>query len=153
VSRDDFRGRFLAIGRTVREWALREPATYALLFGSPVPGYQAPAERTTGPGTRVIGALVRLWEDAHVAGSVVAPGPVPRISRALAADAKRIRKELGMTAPDDLVLRGVLGWAALFGCVSFEVFGQYGADTFAAVGDLFEHQLQLLADTTGLPAA
>ena len=60
IARDDFRGRFLAIGRAVREWALREPATYALLFGSPVPGYQAPAERTTGPGTRVIGALVRV---------------------------------------------------------------------------------------------
>src|SRR3954449_10494686 len=58
IARDDFRGRFLAIGRAVREWALREPATYALLFGSPVPGYQAPAERTTGPGTRVIDALV-----------------------------------------------------------------------------------------------
>ena len=48
MPRDDFRGRFLAIGRAVRAWALREPATYALLFGSPVPGYQAPAERTTG---------------------------------------------------------------------------------------------------------
>jgi AcrR family transcriptional regulator len=152
VARDDFRGRFVAIGRAVREWALREPATYALLFGSPVPGYQAPAERTTGPGTRVIGSLVRLWEDAHVAGAVAAPGTTPRISRALSADARRIRKELELSTPDDLVLRGVLGWAALFGCVSFEVFGQYGEDTFAAPRDLFEHQLQLLADATGLSA-
>ena len=39
-----------AIGRAVRTWALAEPATYALLFGSPVPGYEAPAEQTTGPG-------------------------------------------------------------------------------------------------------
>ena len=153
VARDDFRGRFLAIGRAVRAWALREPATYALLFGSPVPGYQAPAERTTGPGTRVIGALVRVWEDAHVAGVVEAAVPAPRIPRALAADARRVRKELDLTAPDDLLLRGVLGWAALFGCVSFEVFGQYGADTFTAPDDLFEHQLELLASTMGLPAA
>lgn len=153
LPRDDFRGRFLAIGRTVRSWALREPATYALLFGSPVPGYQAPAERTTGPGTRVIGSLVRLWDDAHVAGAIEAPGPTPRISRALAADVKRIRKELELSTPDDLVLRGVLGWASLFGCVSFEVFGQYGADTWGAAADLFDHQLQLMADATGLPAA
>ena len=47
----------------------------------------------------------------------------------------------------------MLGWASLFGCVSFEVFGQYGADTFGAPDDLFEHQLELLADTMGLPAA
>jgi AcrR family transcriptional regulator len=149
VAADDYRGRFLAIGRAVRRWALREPATYALLFGSPVPGYQAPAERTTGPGTRVIGALVRVWEDAHSAGAASAPAAAP-VPRKLAADVTRIRKEFPTTAPDDLVLRGVLSWAALFGCVSFEVFGQYGPDTFAAADELFERQLQLLADTTGL---
>jgi AcrR family transcriptional regulator len=150
VKATDFRGRFLAIGHAVRAWALREPATYALLFGSPVPGYQAPAEQTTGPGTRVITALVRLWEDAHAAGVVQAPAPGPKVPRALAADVKRIRAEFGITAPDDLILRGVLSWAALFGCVSFEVFGQYGSDTFTAADKLFESQLQLLADTTGL---
>src|SRR3954469_10524402 len=101
VPREDVRGRFLAIGHAVRDWALREPATYALLFGSPVPGYQAPAERTTGPGTRVIGALVRVWEDAHAQGALAAPGQAPRIPRALAADVKRIRAELGLGAPDD----------------------------------------------------
>ena len=58
VPEDDFGGRFAALGGAVRGWALREPSRYALLFGSPVPGYQAPAERTTGPGTRVITALI-----------------------------------------------------------------------------------------------
>jgi AcrR family transcriptional regulator len=150
VPPQDHRGRFVAIGRAVRMWALREPATYALLFGSPVPGYQAPAERTTGPGTRVIGALVGVWEDAHLAGAVRAPGgPVPK---GLSADVQRIRDEFPTTAPDSLILRGVLSWAALFGCVSFEVFGQYGPDTFSAPDELFEQQLQVLAETTGLPA-
>lgn len=149
VPAGDHRGRFVAIGRAVRAWALREPATYALLFGSPVPGYQAPAERTTGPGTRVIGALVQVWEDAHLAGAVRAAVEAP-VSKALAADVRRIREEFPTTAPDDLILRGVLSWAALFGCVSFEVFGQYGPDTFTATDELFERQLQVLADTTGL---
>ena len=58
VPEADFGGRFTALGCAVRDWALREPARYALLFGSPVPGYRAPAERTTGPGTRVISALM-----------------------------------------------------------------------------------------------
>jgi AcrR family transcriptional regulator len=150
VPSDDYRGRFTAIGRAVRAWALREPATYALLFGSPVPGYEAPGERTIGPGTRVIGALVRVWGDAHAAGAVREPDVVPPVPRKLAADVKRIRKDFPTSAPDDLVIRGVLSWAALFGCISFEVFGQYGPDTFTAVDELFERQLELLADTTGL---
>src|SRR6478609_9814246 len=66
----DHLGRFMALGGAVRTWALREPASYALLFGSPVPGYNAPAERTTGPGTRVIVALIGILESAFRAGKL-----------------------------------------------------------------------------------
>ncbi|MBC2933790.1 TetR/AcrR family transcriptional regulator [Nocardioides sp. zg-1228] len=145
----DHAGRMVAIARAARAWALREPATYALLFGSPVPGYEAPAERTTGPGTRVVERLVEVWEDAWRAGAIVvddAPLDPPRLSRDLA----RIREEVHLSVPDRLVARGLFAWAALFGCVSFEVFGQYGADTFTDPEDVFEHHLDLLVGTVGL---
>ena len=86
----------MAIGRAVRGWALREPATYALLFGSPVPGYQAPAERTAVPGTRVIAALVQVWEDAHLAGVVTLPASA--VPESLACDVARIREGFPTTA-------------------------------------------------------
>src|ERR1700689_2009554 len=47
----------IAIAQAVRGWAVAHPARWALLYGSPVPGYHAPAERTVGPGTRVICSL------------------------------------------------------------------------------------------------
>jgi hypothetical protein len=137
------------IARTTRAWALAEPATYALLFGSPVPGYEAPAEQTTGPGTRVVGRLVEVWEDAWQAGEI-SLDDAPVAPRRLSRDLARIRKQVGITAPDRLVARGLFAWAALFGCVSFEVFGQYGADTFTNAGDLFEHHLAALLETVGL---
>ena len=149
VDRADHAGRMVAIGRAVRAWALAEPATYALLFGSPVPGYEAPAERTTGPGTRVILRLVEVWEDAWVSGAVALPADVVG-PRRLARDLARVRREMGITAPDSLVARGMLAWAALFGCVSFELFGQYGPDAFAEPKDIFEHHLQVLVGTVGL---
>lgn len=152
VDRGDHAGRMRAVGRAVRTWALAEPATYALLFGSPVPGYEAPAEQTTGPGTRVVRRLVEVWEDAWQAG-VAGVGVVAEESvgpRRLARDLARIRREMGITAPDGLVARGLLAWAALFGCVSFEVFGQYGAATFTDPKDVFEHHLDLLVAAVGL---
>ncbi|MFM1723212.1 TetR-like C-terminal domain-containing protein [Rhodococcus sp. PAM 2766] len=145
---DDHRGRMHALARAVRAWAVREPARYALLFGSPVPGYHAPAERTTGPGTRVIVALVGIIEDAERAGALAVPDGV--VDPALAADLDRIRAELALTVSDELLARGVLVWAALFGAVNFEVFGQYGADTFADPGVLFEHHLAVLDGILGL---
>ena len=149
VDRADHAGRMRAIGRAVRIWALAEPATYALLFGSPVPGYEAPAERTTEPGTRVALRLVTVWEDAWVAGAVSLPDE-PVGPRRLARDLARIRRETGITAPDALVARGLFAWAAVFGCVSFEVFGQYGADTFADPNDIFELHLDALVEAVGL---
>ncbi|MFD1812369.1 TetR/AcrR family transcriptional regulator [Rhodococcus gannanensis] len=145
--------RFRALGHAVRDWALREPAGYTLLFGSPVPGYHAPAERTTGPGTRVVVALVGIVEAAHRAGrlrvttaSLTAGDP----ETPLHADVARIREELDLTLPDEAVMRGVLVWASLFGAVGFEVFDQYGAGTFADPRALFDHHLTVLAETLGL---
>lgn len=149
VDEDDHAGRLTAIGRAVRTWALAEPATYALLFGSPVPGYQAPSERTTGPGTRVIYRLVEVWEAAWTAGEITAAQGVVT-PRRFSRDLARIRRDRGITAPDELIVRGLLMWAAMFGCISFEVFGQYGADSFTQPQDLFEHQLAALIETVGL---
>ncbi|WP_024367784.1 TetR/AcrR family transcriptional regulator [Arthrobacter sp. TB 26] len=146
----DFAGRFNALGSAVRRWALREPARYGLLFGSPVPGYQAPAERTTAPGTRVIYALMALLDGAYRAGRLAAPDDQAVIVPVLSDDLERIRSGMGLAVPDGLLARGALVWTSLFGAVSFEVFGQYGAGTFAAPDELFAHHLAVLAELAGL---
>ncbi|KQR06884.1 TetR family transcriptional regulator [Arthrobacter sp. Leaf145] len=147
----DFAGQFKALGRAVRHWALREPASYALLFGSPVPGYQAPGERTTVPGTRVIFRLVGIFDSAQRADVLDARvGPAVVIPPALAADLEAIRSELKLSVSDPSLARGVLVWTSVFGAISFEVFGQYGQDTFKARDELFEHQLSVLQGVAGL---
>jgi AcrR family transcriptional regulator len=41
ASRADLPGRWLAACHAVRAWALANPHEYALIYGSPVPGYHA----------------------------------------------------------------------------------------------------------------
>lgn len=152
----DHSGRFAALGLAVRGWALREPASYSLLFGSPVPGYQAPADRTTGPGTRVVVALVGIIDGAWRAGTLQAPAqggsPGASLAAPLAADLAAIRAELDVGAPESVLARGMLVWTALFGAVSFEVFGQYGAETLSDPEALFRHHLAALAGLAGFGA-
>jgi AcrR family transcriptional regulator len=150
VDETDFAGRFRALGRTVRSWALREPARYGLLFGSPVPGYQAPAERTTGPGTRVVYALMAIFDAAWRAGGRRPKNAPAAVPPPLSAHLQAIRTQLGVAIPDGLLASGALVWTSLFGAVSFEVFGQYGEGTFAAREELFEHHLAVLAGVAGL---
>lgn len=139
--------RIVAVGVEVREWALREPARYALLYGSPVPGYEAPGERTTEPGTRVIGTLVALVAEGVRVGDVVDGPTVVPVPRALRADLSRVSAELGVEVDPAVLGRAVLLWSVLFGAVSLEVFGQYGTDTFGGPAALFEHQLRLALAT------
>src|SRR5688572_13031102 len=80
VPRADLPGRWAAIARTVRSWALEHPSLYALVYGSPVPGYAAPPD-TIGPATRVTRLLATLLHDTITgpagarSGDGVADGP------------------------------------------------------------------------------
>ena len=140
-----WRQRLLAMAHAARAWAVDQPARWALLYGSPVPGYHAPRERTVGPGTRVVGALF----DAVSAG--IAAGEIRQSNVAaaqpLSADFDRIREEFEFAGDDAAVAKCFLLWAGLVGAISLEVFGQYGADTLAEPQSVFDTQLRLLIDT------
>lgn len=144
--------RFAVYGRAIRRWALAEPATYALLYGAPVPGYHAPAEQTTEPGTRVVRILLEMAAEAHAAGALGVPDDDLPLTPELAAGLDGVRAQFAVALPDAVLTRGVMVWAGLFGCISFEVFGQYGPDGLGDPAALFERHLSLLAADLGLGA-
>jgi AcrR family transcriptional regulator len=131
------------IAGATRRWALAHPARWALLYGSPVPGYHAPAERTVGPGTRVVAALFDALADGIAAGEVSVTATV---SQQLSADFDRLRDEFDFDGDDAAVAGGFLLWAGLVGAVSLEVFGQYGADTLTEPAEVFDLQVGLLIE-------
>jgi AcrR family transcriptional regulator len=146
-ARDDFAGRWLAACRAVREWALAHPHEYALLYGSPVPGYAAPQD-TVAPAVRDTAVYGRIVSDAHRAGRL-APRPIcPPPPAILAEDAELVRS-LMPDVPDDVVTRAIVVWTGLFGMVSFEIFGQFN-NTITHRTELFEHNMTCLGQFLGL---
>ncbi|NHI19544.1 WHG domain-containing protein [Phycicoccus endophyticus] len=136
--------RVVTAGLAFRAWAAGDPASYALLYGSPVPGYEAPAERTVEPGTRVVLALARLVAEGSAAGEVARSGPVPVSGAALSADLERLAVGAGLAEDgEDVVGRALFLWSSLVGATSLEVFGQYGTDAVLSPADLLEHELRL----------
>lgn len=121
-ARADYPGRWLAVCRSVRAWALAHTHEYALLYGSPVPGYRAP-QVTVGPAMRDTVVYGRLLSEAHAAGVLDEPTGLPVAPPAFASDLASAR-EVMPGLPDDLVARAVVAWAGIFGMVSFELFGQ-----------------------------
>ncbi|MEU1981349.1 WHG domain-containing protein [Nocardia sp. NPDC019395] len=146
---DDPIDRLRITARAVRTWALAEPAWYGLLFGTPVPGYAAPADRTVTPGTRVIVTLVRIIAEAYRRQLLTRPAVEPPVPPALAGDFTRIRDELGLELPDWALARALTVWCALFGAVSFDVFDMYGAGTFTDRAQVFEAHIAALESLLG----
>ena len=105
----------------IRAWALENPHDYALVYGSPVPGYRVPHD-TVPPAVRVSRAALRVVADGVASGEIDAT-PSASVPRAVHADLARVRDAAAPGVPDEVLSRTLLAWTALFGAISFELFG------------------------------
>lgn len=154
VRRGPILQRWLSFGHAVRDWALANPAEYALIYGSPVPGYKAPQD-TVGPATRPTDLLMRLLGDGVQSGELStkrggSKDSVSLVPLTVAADLDRFREQMPAKVPADLLMRGMTAWVQLFGLVSFELFGRFnGWLEEESRRDFFDHQLHAMADYIG----
>ena len=138
--------------RAIRAWAVANPHEYALIYGSPVPGYRAP-EATIGPASRVPLAFASILEAAVASGTAGASA----LSGTLAAQAAALAAALPVTPgasdapaiPADMLVRAVIAWTQLFGMISFELFGQF-VGSFEPADAFFDHAVAQLAAFVGL---
>ena len=121
VPRAEARRRLHAAAMAIRKWAKANPNEYALLYGSPVPGYEAPSF-TVEPAARValvLGTIVvEAWHDA---------GTEERYRDALATRGvlERSLDDVMPGVPESVRARSLMVWSLFFGFISFELFGHY----------------------------
>jgi AcrR family transcriptional regulator len=144
---ESWRAQLREMATAARRWAVSRPASWALLYGSPVPGYHAPRERTVGPGTRVVGSLLAVVAGGVAAGDI--PAPKLDVSQELSADLAAVRAEFAVTLDDAVTAKCLVVWSSLVGAISLEVFGQYGQDTFGDPAAAFDTQVRVLTDLLG----
>lgn len=119
-ARDDLASRWREVSQSLRTWAIANPSDYGLIFGTPVPGYEAPTD-TIAPAFRYTNVLLHLLADVQAAGCkpLITVPTIKGVSR----EYKRARANLGINLTDEMILAGLAAWAALFGAISFELFG------------------------------
>ncbi|UGT44342.1 TetR/AcrR family transcriptional regulator [Nocardia yamanashiensis] len=143
---DSPRAQWRAVAHAVRDWAIAHPHEYALVYGSPVPGYQAP-QATIAHASRVpvtvLGIVHRAWESGQLTQRS------ETLDERLAAQAAGVAKELAPGVPDAVVVRLVIAWTQLFGAVSFELFGQL-VGSMDPAEPFFDYSVEAMADLIGL---
>ncbi|MFD7503412.1 TetR/AcrR family transcriptional regulator [Streptomyces sp. NPDC059850] len=139
--------RWTAVCRAARSWALAHPHEYALIYGSPVPGYSAP-EATNAPAARIALTLVAVARDAHAGGALRVP-EAAELPEGVRADVAALADVLEAELPAEALAALVAAWAQLFGLISFELFGHFHG-VVAARDEFFAHTAAALGRQAGL---
>ncbi|MEU5090034.1 TetR/AcrR family transcriptional regulator [Streptomyces sp. NPDC021356] len=121
------------LAHALRDWALTDPQRYLLIYGTPVPGYHAPAD-ITGISDRIMTLLLDAW-----AGQTPDSAATP-----FDAHLADHREWAGAHPGPPLVLhRALTFWTRLHGVLSLELAGHFTGMGFdpallyaAEVGDL-----------------
>lgn len=107
--------RWLRVCRAVRGWAMAHPREWALVYGSPVVGYEAPPD-TIEPAGRIARVLGRIAADAAADGALAHR---PTLAGPWAVD--DVVELVGGSA--GLADRALTTWITLVGAINFELFG------------------------------
>ena len=118
AARGDTGGRLTAMANAIRRWAIAHPHEWALVYGTPVPGYAAPHD--------TIDATERI-----------------ETTRAVRSDLAAIRR-IVPGVPDAVIARGIAAWTQIFGHINFELFGHFH-NVIDDLDGFFELQARRLA--------
>ena len=109
-----------------RRWAVGSPGRFLLIFGTPVPGYEAPAEGPTVQANRRMGQVFfTLAALGWQAGQIAEPSPPP--THPPTREEEQVLAQLRAIAahfPAGLIPEMLAGWALWHGLVTLEVTGQ-----------------------------
>lgn len=118
--------RWLEAARAVRSWAIANPHSFELVYGTPVRGYRAPAD-TVAPALRLWSVLVGVLVAAHADGSLRPVGPVYDPRGLVEPD---VYAFAGLGAEDEVptdvalaLTRSMSLFASLVGAITAELFG------------------------------
>jgi AcrR family transcriptional regulator len=123
ISSDDHCNSLRAVARSYREWALQYPQRYQLIFGTPIPGYHAPMDRTQPAAAYSLSNLVDVIEVTRLNGHL-------HVEKEFTfSDEKLVQfqawQQIGAHADVQSFSIAVLVWSRVHGLVSLELGNQF----------------------------
>lgn len=142
VPAKDVAGRMKAIGIAYRTWAHTHPQRYQLIFGTPIPGYEAPLMEVLPFGARSLSALVSVVEQLRTSGKLnITSFPEVKAEYKVGFD---MWKTYGGDVDILSLSVAMVIWARVHGIVSLEIAGNL--PPFGASGDeLYLYEMDSIA--------
>ena len=147
---DEYDGRFRALLKAYRAWAVAHPEEFALCFGAPLAGYDAPVQRIMPGAIRSLRQIASLLQEAQTAGCLTMPAayenPPHGLSSAL-AEMQSALPDTAVTVP--ILTLTVTTWLHAHALVWQELHGHLPAEMLGA-GALYAMEVDVMAQRLGL---
>ena len=145
----DHAGRYAAMGLAYRQWALQYPQRYALIFGTPIPGYVYPPSEPNDAADSAFKVLLGVLLDAARAGILQPIAEYRDLSPTIHSGFDSFRAFIPAEIPDVVVYLSLITLARVHGMVSLELNKQFPPEY--PLGSLYEQELIALGNQVGLP--
>ena len=122
-SSENIADHFLAIALAYREWAITHPTDFALLIGTPIPGYHAPEEVTLPAARRAMSLFLRLAQNAENQQRLRLPADYQEVPAELAPQFVEWYRQQGWKVSYPAMYMVLTANALIQGLLSLEIHG------------------------------
>lgn len=145
VPAGDHRGRLRAATAAFRRWARANTALFGLIFGTPLPGYAAPADGPTTIASQRFGQAFYEIFAAALRDGALRVRPEGELPADVVVQLRRWAQDVGSPMSPAELYPYVMGWQRMLGLVAVECAGQLRWALPDASG-LTDEQLDRLVD-------
>jgi AcrR family transcriptional regulator len=146
---------FKAGALAYRQWALDHPADFQLIYGNPIPGYEAPAAVTVPLATRPLVTFYTTMFNAWQAGEVT----IPQLYSTIPPTVKQFMRDFierdvpqVATAPTELFYLLHVAWSRIHGMVMLELF-DHSPPSLGDPTAFYVHEVDVFLHELGLKPA
>ncbi len=123
MSKKDDATRFSALGTAYRDWAVTYPQRYQLIFGTPIPNYDAPEDTTTPAAAWALLPLIETIQALYSEGRLQVER-LPKPSAPLKSMLEVWRQFTGNAAETEVLYIAYVVWSRVHGLMMLELGGQ-----------------------------
>jgi AcrR family transcriptional regulator len=114
--------RLMAVLKMYRTWALAHPVDFQLIYGNPIPGYEAPREVTLPAVVRGFRLIVGLITEAVKGGEWMPLPQFESVPAELGAHLEAMVERDGYDVSLLALYLAVVGWSRIHGIIMLELF-------------------------------
>jgi AcrR family transcriptional regulator len=133
--------RLFAAMLAYRDWAVRNSAQFQLIYGNPIPGYDAPSAITAPESAKSYEVMGELLQEAYLSGMLRTPAHYQQLPPILSDDVRQFLQRYPFAVAPEVLYIIMAGWSRMHGLILLEIHGHSTA-TIPHSAEFYRHEME-----------